>query len=784
MASQLDLLRYLAKIDRKVGILFDKFHEELAKSGLSFEDLPKDKIFSFDRYPEAARRAQEAAKKLRTSLSSLIIGGVRGVVTMAFLQQKEAFGDKTKYTPKVLDDFRERTVQSFIDNRLNTKEGLDLSTCVWNYAEQSKAEFELGLSQVLEDGIRKGESAEEIGRKVRHKLNDPDMMWRRYHVKEIKSDGTKVDKVEWRKRVIDEDGKVRFVKQPLDHPGVGVYRSARKNAKRMAANEINMAHKYADIVRYQNEPFILGFHIGLSGHRSDVVENFHDMCDDLVGDYPKWFFWALWHVNCKCVVTAILCSKEEMRKIQSLPEAEYRAYRSPNLIKDMPDCYDNYMALNEDRIARSVDRGTQPYWIRDNYVDGDPSKGFVDHSTPIVEAIPEKTPEERHAAIKEAARNRHEKRDYKGIQRSWDIRYINNWQWEKPRFETDPSSFDDDYLRQNLNRVAVCTGSGVYSEETIKKANRSWLLNTWKVESSTANIIIRQEESKVNISLSLFQNLANDKNIPTSVISQIRKYLNNMNNFESWNYTQRLRNNMAAVINLKELIKKNVDFSKISANMPMELLPDSVFYPMKGTILDKRLFDNIDYYVPVNIVDSGTGSHNPFSLSVKLNSKSRRGDYHFIENIYHEYGHALDASHNHYIQPEVDELMREFDREFKKVVDGSSVKNTTYYELLDYSLGNDFWKAYSDKDLKEMEQIASMMDIVQSLSKGKYGRKDIDGHSKRGYWTGKDGKRHVHTEFVAHMSECFFLGNSYVRKKNADLYEKMVALFSKLFIKK
>ena len=43
------------------------------------------------------------------------------------------------------------------------------------------------------------------------------------------SDGTKKDVVEWRRRVIDKEGKVHFVKEDLAKVGTGVYRSARQN---------------------------------------------------------------------------------------------------------------------------------------------------------------------------------------------------------------------------------------------------------------------------------------------------------------------------------------------------------------------------------------------------------------------------------------------------------------------------------------------------------------------------------------------------------------------------
>lgn len=47
------------------------------------------------------------------------------------------------------------------------------------------------MSNAIENGIKKGESAESLGRKIRQHLNNPDMMYRRYHVKKAMSDGTK-----------------------------------------------------------------------------------------------------------------------------------------------------------------------------------------------------------------------------------------------------------------------------------------------------------------------------------------------------------------------------------------------------------------------------------------------------------------------------------------------------------------------------------------------------------------------------------------------------------------
>lgn len=98
--------------------------------------------------------------------------------------------------------------------------------------------------------------------------------------------------------MIDEDGKVHFIKTEMDLVGRGVYRSSRKNALRLAATEINMAYRYADNVRWQSEPFIRGIRIRLSGNHTLNGKPFYDICDELQGDYPKSFMWSGWHPRC------------------------------------------------------------------------------------------------------------------------------------------------------------------------------------------------------------------------------------------------------------------------------------------------------------------------------------------------------------------------------------------------------------------------------------------------------------------------------------------------------
>lgn len=244
--------------------------------------------------------------------------------------QQNALSAFTRFEGKEVDAWRKGTARAFIESRMKRDHGLNLSDRVWNYTQQTKSEFEVAVSQVLANGIGKGISAESLGRQVRQYLNNPDMMYRRYHRKQLMSDGTKKDIVEWRRRIIDKEGKVRSIKEDLAKVDTGVYRSARQNTLRLTITETNMAYNYSNCKRWESEPFVLGIRICLSANHSE-----EDICDELAGDYPKTFMWRGWHPRCICSVSPILMDRksDEWKKLRKMPKEENEAYQSPTLYK-------------------------------------------------------------------------------------------------------------------------------------------------------------------------------------------------------------------------------------------------------------------------------------------------------------------------------------------------------------------------------------------------------------------------------------------------------------------
>ena len=232
------------------------------------------------------------------------------------------------------------------------------------------------------------------------------MMYRRYHLKKAMADGTKRDVVEWRRRVIDEQGKVRFVKEDLAHVGTGVYRSARQNALRLTIPETNMAYNYANCERWSGEPYVLGIRIRTSANHPEK-----DICDELAGDYPKDFMWRGWHPRCRCSMSSILIdhNSEEWKYLRFLPEKEYRAYKSQNLVPNVPEKFSKWCERNADRLDLARENGKLPYFVRDNQkVVGD-LLGWNKRTSDTIHVLSETS--DREKAIKKAIKSLNRQRD-------------------------------------------------------------------------------------------------------------------------------------------------------------------------------------------------------------------------------------------------------------------------------------------------------------------------------------------------------------------------------------
>lgn len=345
--------RLYADYIRKLSALYD-FSDK--------ESLPSDPLFHFDDYPELKKRLNDIFADYYQNSILNYKAGITDGVALAYAHDAAALTGFSVLSNKALRAARETAAETFISRRLNSIKGLNLAQTVWNYCQQTKSEFEMAMANVLADGLKAGTSAETIGRKIRQYLNNPDMMYRRYHTIKVLKNGTKKDMVTWRrKRIID--GKVRFVEEPLEQVGAGVYRSSRMNALRVARTEINAAYHKARNERWKSEPFVIGQWIHVSPeHKID------DICNELEDRYPKDFDWSGWHSQCLCTSDPIMIQGEEKDEFYRRLYAgeDMSNFHSVFEVKDMPDKYKQYIKDNADKIVKAAKKDKLAWHLADN----------------------------------------------------------------------------------------------------------------------------------------------------------------------------------------------------------------------------------------------------------------------------------------------------------------------------------------------------------------------------------------------------------------------------------
>lgn len=131
-----------------------------------------------------------------------------------------------------------------------------------------------------------------------------------------------------------------------------------------------MAYRNADILRWRDEDFVVGYEVKLSHNHTTKVGNkvvaLIDICDELQGKYPLDFMFCGWHPQCRCYIVPILKTKAEQSAdddlILSGGEPTPREM-SANYVSDVPPNFKAWLSRNKGRLARSK---SLPYFIRYN----------------------------------------------------------------------------------------------------------------------------------------------------------------------------------------------------------------------------------------------------------------------------------------------------------------------------------------------------------------------------------------------------------------------------------
>lgn len=344
-----------AAYTRAVNSLFDKATSDIADFA-NKEDYNPNKSFSFDDYPKAKARLQTTLKGLAKKMQAVIELGSRKQWLFACQKNDEFIAsifDTTKLTKGRMKKMQDRNLDALQSFQQRKVGGMNLSERVWKYTEQYKEQIEIGLDV----GLGEGRSAQQLARDLRQNLQDPNRLFR---------------------RVRDKRGNLHLSKAAKAfHPGTGVYRSSYKNAMRLTRSEVNMAYRESDHLRWQQLDFVVGFEVQRSNHEPKCKCK---LCERLVGKYPKWFKFKGWHPQCLCYATAILMDEEDFdnQELSDLKSAlkgtAYKKLSAKNEVTDLPDGFKEWVNENKEKQGNW---SSTPYFIKDNFVDGDLTKGLM-----------------------------------------------------------------------------------------------------------------------------------------------------------------------------------------------------------------------------------------------------------------------------------------------------------------------------------------------------------------------------------------------------------------------
>lgn len=370
----------LAKRARKVQQLYDAAIKRIAQAAApSLFDADPKKEFHFEDFPALKKEMEALMQDLGSSLQANIEDGDQESWTLSNTKN-DAMVDSIigkKHLPKkVVQAWKHPHLEALNAFIARKEAGMNLSRRVWNLTHQFKSEMELAL----ELGMGEGKSAAALSRDVRKYLVEPNKLFR---------------------RVRDKSGALRLSKAAAAyHPGQGVYRSSYKNALRMTATENNIAYRTADHNRWQALPFVIGIEIHISNNHPT-----EDICDLFDGKrFPKDFKFTGWHPWCRCYAVSVLASQEEMDAYTTaiMNGEDVSHWKFTGQVEKMPKEFNKWMKDNQSRIEHAT---SMPYFIKDNFKDGDPAKGLRwEGQKPDKKTAPAKTA---HDIIMENAAKRH-----------------------------------------------------------------------------------------------------------------------------------------------------------------------------------------------------------------------------------------------------------------------------------------------------------------------------------------------------------------------------------------
>lgn len=755
---------------RAVDALFDVAAREISQAATRGKIDP-EKPFSFDDYPKIKGVMQDVTTQLADRLTTTIETGSKKQWLFA-CKKNDGFiasiMDTSRLSKARLNKMQDRNLDALQAFQGRKVEGMNLSERVWKYVGQYREQMETALDA----GLGEGRSAQQLARDVKQNLKDPNRLFR---------------------RVRDKRGNLVLSKAARAfHPGRGVYRSSVKNAQRLTRSEINMAYRESDWQRWQSLDFVVGYEVVRSNHEPlcDC-----DICARLVGRYPKTFKFIGWHPQCMCYAIPILMDEEtfddnELGDLKAaLRGTTYKHKQAANTVTDVPDSFKEWV---KDHIEAQKKWASTPYFIRDNFKNGDLSKGLkiallTIQQVDVLAAYRSQIEEARANATK------------------WGLSVQLNM------LELRVTNKDIAGLQSTLATIKSKTAQMEKMDADIRAKCRDWGLNTYILDSA-----MNTHDSK-----QILKAIADLEDRCVAAEKEYKDYIKqagqaikdaNKAKIDAIDVT----NDLAAVLGdkrewllAKSNIKKRLNDllakidakkpqSSVSRLMPDELKTKSAYLNGEDYTFAKDFFDLIDPNKPIRleILDSDTGSYSSFIGDLVHIAGKKRGKLSPWECkavIYHEYGHCIDAQRDLWKDPK---LIAMRDAQIKKLK--KKGEYTLYERKWNHESGGWYYERtkqtitmveYIDKRLialsekiswmnddvfakrgitkhDVLEQIGSTRDTIKSLVV-KYGF----GHSTAYFRK----IRMKETEYLAHAFENAFLGNRVFQKYLPDIYAEMVA---------
>ncbi|WP_211660252.1 structural protein [Pedobacter nototheniae] len=343
-------LSRMEKYAEKVEAIFRSALDEYAKLGSSIKNVNLDKLFSFKDYPETKEKLDKIINVTYGNTLATVQSGIKDEWKFSALKNDEvvkAVLGKSRLSKADIEKYANQNIIALkaFQNRKDGPKRLGLSERIWNYANDQKTEVELAL----DIGIGEGKSAVEIANLLKTHLKQPSNIFRRVRNK--------------------RGGLVPSKAMEAYNPGTGVYRSSFKNAARVARTETNMAYRAADYERWNQLDFVVGIEIRLSNN-----PNHCKLCAALAGKYPKEFKFVGWHPQCRCHAVSILKTQDEIDREERAKfsgNSDNSKGNSENSVNDVPDSFKEWVDINKDREVKNT-----PFWVKDNFKDGDIKKGL------------------------------------------------------------------------------------------------------------------------------------------------------------------------------------------------------------------------------------------------------------------------------------------------------------------------------------------------------------------------------------------------------------------------